>query len=469
MSSRCGGGASGETNGRAHAARSSAAVTTPRPTLLLVVVDPTVRLDEPDDPLLVELLERVDARPRGQRDPALHRRVRRQDHVPVVAPYDRAELLDELRAFTIVLDEHAAVLEVVHLERLRNRARVHAPRRDVRQVWARGRRVGIVGLMRDVGGRDVEVPLVGHLHTGQVRGGPVGEVSDDHGDDDHPRRDERPPLPARHPPARAWLPIVLGPSLLRGGSVWDSHPSTVCLERSTGFEVREAHRVPRRFRHRKYASMKRYECTTAATAPIKGGFHDRLFSLPSRRRLATIGAALMELAQTGPRPVRPTASPWWLGGLSLQQLARRVYRRVSEDEILDRAAGLSYYFAFALLPGLLFLTVLVGLLPFPDLMDQLLGYADRMLPGDAASLLRKTLAEIVSGASGGLLSIGVVAALWAASSGMLSIMTALNVASRVSARRSWWESRLVAVGLTIGFSLFTLTALLLLVRSEERR
>jgi membrane protein len=171
----------------------------------------------------------------------------------------------------------------------------------------------------------------------------------------------------------------------------------------------------------------------------------------------------MELAHTGPRPVRPTASPWWLGGLSAQQLARRVYRRVSEDEILDRAAGLSYYFAFALLPSLLFLTVLVGLLPFPDLMDQLLGYADRMLPGDAASLLRKTLAEIVSGASGGLLSIGVVAALWAASSGMLSIMTALNVAYRVGEQRPWWTSRLIAIGLTVGFSLFTLTALLLLV------
>jgi membrane protein len=172
---------------------------------------------------------------------------------------------------------------------------------------------------------------------------------------------------------------------------------------------------------------------------------------------------LTELAHTGPRPVRPTASPWWLGGLSVRQLALRVYLRVWEDEILDRAAGLSYYFAFALLPSLLFLTVLIGLLPFPDLMDQLLGYADRMLPGDAASLLRKTLAEIVSGASGGLLSIGVVAALWAASSGMLSIMTALNVAYRVGEQRPWWTSRLIAIGLTVGFSLFTLTALLLLV------
>src|SRR2546428_13909609 len=46
---------------------------------------------------------------------------------------------------------------------------------------------------------------------------------------------------------------------------------------------------------------------------------------------------------------------------------------------------------------------------------------------------------------------------------MLSIVTALNVAYRVGVSRPWWKSRLVALGLTIGFSLFTLTALLLLV------
>src|SRR5439155_11469888 len=34
---------------------------------------------------------------------------------------------------------------------------------------------------------------------------------------------------------------------------------------------------------------------------------------------------------------------------------------------------------------------------------------------------------------------------------------------RVSVSRPWWKSRLVALGLTVGFSLFTLTALLLLV------
>lgn len=174
-------------------------------------------------------------------------------------------------------------------------------------------------------------------------------------------------------------------------------------------------------------------------------------------------ADVAEPQRRDPRPVRPAASPWKLGGLSVRLLARRVYQRLWDHEILDRAAGLSYYFSFALLPTLLFLTALLGLLPVPDLMSQLMGYADRMLPHDAASLIRKTLAEVVSGASGGLLSVGGFAALWAASSGMLSMMTALNVAYHLRDARRWWKVRVIAIALTIGFSLFTLTALLLLV------
>ncbi len=139
----------------------------------------------------------------------------------------------------------------------------------------------------------------------------------------------------------------------------------------------------------------------------------------------------------GRRPgLAAAVSRWALGGLSPGELGRRLYRRSREDEILERAAALSYYFVFALLPTLLFLTTLLGLLPTPDLMPQLLSYVDRVLPRDAASLLKRTLAEVVTGASGGLLSIGVLAAILGASSGMLSIMAALNAAYGVTDNRT---------------------------------
>ncbi|HEX3178676.1 MAG TPA: YhjD/YihY/BrkB family envelope integrity protein [Methylomirabilota bacterium] len=155
-------------------------------------------------------------------------------------------------------------------------------------------------------------------------------------------------------------------------------------------------------------------------------------------------------------------SPWKLGGLGVTELGKRVWAEFSADEVSDRAAALAYYFLFALFPTLLFLTALLGLLPIPDLMDRLMGYVSEAMPGDAASIMKKTLSEIVSGAGGGLLSIGVLGALWAGSNGMSSIMSALNVAYDVEEARPWWKAKLVALGLTIGFSIFILSALVLL-------
>jgi membrane protein len=157
------------------------------------------------------------------------------------------------------------------------------------------------------------------------------------------------------------------------------------------------------------------------------------------------------------------SSPWRLGGLTLAQLARRVWTEIEEDEVMDRAAALSYYFVFALFPTLLFLAALLGLVPSARLLDRLLEYLAQTLPPDAASVTTRTLAEILRGARGSLLSIGDLAALWAASSGMASIMTALNVAYDVTDARGWWKRRLLAVGLTLMFAAFTLTALIVLV------
>ena len=158
-----------------------------------------------------------------------------------------------------------------------------------------------------------------------------------------------------------------------------------------------------------------------------------------------------------------TPSPWNLGGLSPRELASRVWHEINEDEVADRAAALAYYFLFAMFPTLLFLTSLLGLLPLPGLMERLLTYTNQAMPGDAGSIVTRTLTEIQNGARGGLLSIGVLAALWAASAGMASVMNALNVAYGVEDPRPWWRRRLVAVLLTLGFSAFILTALVLIV------
>jgi membrane protein len=156
-----------------------------------------------------------------------------------------------------------------------------------------------------------------------------------------------------------------------------------------------------------------------------------------------------------------------LGGLSVRQMPRLVLAEIWKDEIFDRAAALSYYFVFALFPTLLFLTTLLGLGPGRAMMDRLLLLIQDLLPPDAASLVRRTLAEIQRGAGGGLLSVGVVAALWGASRGMASIMNTLNVVYGVTSRRPWWRQQLAAVLLTVVFSVLALAALLSFVFGER--
>jgi membrane protein len=97
------------------------------------------------------------------------------------------------------------------------------------------------------------------------------------------------------------------------------------------------------------------------------------------------------------------------------------------------------------------------------LQDRLLAYARDMLPPDAAATLERTLVEIVGERRGGLLSIGILAALWASSNGMASVMSTMNSVWGVKERRSWWWRRVVAVALTLGFSAFIIGSLIVLV------
>ena len=155
------------------------------------------------------------------------------------------------------------------------------------------------------------------------------------------------------------------------------------------------------------------------------------------------------------------------GGLSFTELVTRVGEAALAHEIPDRAAALSYYFVFALFPTVLVLAALLGLVGTPHLFEALIDYGDSVLPSDVASLLSTTLREIVRGASGGVLSVGIIGILWAASRGVRSVIGALNVVYAVPHPRPWWKRQVVAVLLTIAFCVLTLTALVLLAFGER--
>jgi len=161
-------------------------------------------------------------------------------------------------------------------------------------------------------------------------------------------------------------------------------------------------------------------------------------------------------------PPDPRPSAWALGGLGVTELGRRVIAEIRDDDCLGRAAQLAYYFLFALFPFFLFLTTLLGYLPIPDLLDRLLETLGQMLPGDALRLVEDNVRQLVTGQRGGLLSFGILAALWTSSSALTAIIDSLNRAYDVEEGRPFWKVRLTAMGITIGLSAFIVVALVLL-------
>jgi membrane protein len=93
----------------------------------------------------------------------------------------------------------------------------------------------------------------------------------------------------------------------------------------------------------------------------------------------------------------------------------------------------------------------------------LFAYLSRVLPGSASNLVDSTMYEVSAASGGGKVTLGLLAALWAASNGMGAITDALNAAYNVKESRPWWKQRLTAISLTLVLSILIISALLLVL------
>ncbi len=144
-----------------------------------------------------------------------------------------------------------------------------------------------------------------------------------------------------------------------------------------------------------------------------------------------------------------------------------LWRETANDDLWNGAAAVAFYLTFSLFPALIFLLGLLPLLPFPGMREVILATMDDALPGDSANLIRATVEEVLLQHHTGLLSIGALLTLWAASSGIYALIQQLNFAFEVEENRPYWQVRLLAVGLFIGFGILTLFGFALVMLGDS--
>jgi membrane protein len=131
----------------------------------------------------------------------------------------------------------------------------------------------------------------------------------------------------------------------------------------------------------------------------------------------------------------------------LKRAVGATYHDLVKHHTLQVAAALSYYFALAIFPGLIFLSALLGSIPFTDMFARTLDFMSRILPPDTMRFVQSTLLDVVTSNSTTWLSVSMLGMLWVASSAFDASIEALDIAYEVQDDRPFWKTRLIAIGL----------------------
>jgi membrane protein len=149
--------------------------------------------------------------------------------------------------------------------------------------------------------------------------------------------------------------------------------------------------------------------------------------------------------------------------ISWGELFKRTSRDAMEDDVLGLAAQLAYYFFLALFPAILFVFALTSFLPITDVLGRGVQALAPFLPPEVLMFLTDQLTRVADADSGGILTLGILGAVWSSSAAVVAIIDTLNAAYDIEEGRPWWKVRLLAIGLTLALAALILIALGLIV------
>ena len=141
---------------------------------------------------------------------------------------------------------------------------------------------------------------------------------------------------------------------------------------------------------------------------------------------------------------------------------RNALQGFGQHNMTTYAAALSYQVLFSLFPFILFLVALLGFLGIPEFFSWLQTQATGLLPAQAAQQVNTVIGQLQQ-PQGGLLSFGIVLALWSASGGVRAVMGAMNAAYGVQEGRPAWKLYPLSLLCTLGLALLLIAAAALMI------
>lgn len=152
----------------------------------------------------------------------------------------------------------------------------------------------------------------------------------------------------------------------------------------------------------------------------------------------------------------------FLGGLPLYWIVVFFLRNLSKESINVRASSIAFNLFLSLFPALIFMFTLLPYIPIEDLSVQIMSFMRSIMPHSSFQIVDETLQDILNTPRSGLLSVGLISAVYFASNGILALIQTYNKRDR----RSFWRKRLLAIGLTMLMGILIITIISLFIVTE---
>ena len=156
---------------------------------------------------------------------------------------------------------------------------------------------------------------------------------------------------------------------------------------------------------------------------------------------------------------KPTDIPprgWW-------NILKRAWKESGEDHLEMLGAAVAFYAFSALVPLLTAFVLTYGLVAEPSSVVQHMDTLTSVMPRESAGIIGDQLQNMTQGAgtkTGFALILALAIALYGASKGATSVMTALNIAYDTTETRSFVTRTLMAIAMVVGAVMVMLLAIL---------
>jgi membrane protein len=186
----------------------------------------------------------------------------------------------------------------------------------------------------------------------------------------------------------------------------------------------------------------------------------------------TAGGAKAPAGQPAAPPVasdgrgRSAAVPQEIPPRGWKEIARRTVASIKEDKVTLLGAGVAFYALLSLFPAIIAGVSIYGLVADPETVRNQINKLTELLSPETAMILGTQIEQITSGAGGALglaTVIGILTALWSASSGMKALITGVNTAYDETETRKFAKLRGLSLVLTLAAMVLMAVALALIV------